>query len=162
MTHKILFSKPCHHTHAYPCNQNFWLNPSIRPLYPTLLPLPKSIPTVFDLQHPTPAGESLTFVVTLLDQDAWLYSGYRYSSPTMIYIINRVLSSNFPATIVSNIHDVTPLSSSTSTPFSHTFRTMSRNFRSPHSASRNPLEHNRPSHKVSKLFHLWIFSRSPC
>ena len=45
----------------------------------------------------TPTGESLTFVVTLLDQVTWLYSGYCYSSPTMISIINRVLGTTFLA-----------------------------------------------------------------
>ena len=48
-----------------------------------------------DLRLQTPTRESLTFVVTLLDQVAWLHSGYCYSSPTMISIINRVLGSTF-------------------------------------------------------------------
>jgi len=122
---------------------------------------PKSVPAVFDLQHPTPAGESLTFVVTLLDQDAWLYSGYRYSSPTMIFIINRVLSSNFPATIVSNIHDVTPPSSSASTPF-HALSGPCLGISDHPIPPVETLWNTKTLSQSVKLFHLWIFSRSPC
>ena len=69
-------------------------HPAFPPFLPTPFPNPHNHQTC---NFPTPTRESLTFVVILLDQVAWLYSGYHYGSPTMIYIINRVLDSTFLA-----------------------------------------------------------------
>jgi len=102
----------------------------------------------------------LTFVVTRWTKSHGCYSGYRYGSPAMIYIINRVLSSNFLATMASNVHGCHPSieHSIVDTFFRTLFRTMSRNVQSPHSASRNPLEHKDPRSSVNH-FHPWIFSK---